>query len=75
MIISCTIVYSPSPPTAPPLPRVVIPKDLVQAYASLFNDPEYSDVLFWVGKRPLYAAKKVLAGRSDYFVASACDFG
>ncbi|KAK4702760.1 hypothetical protein P7C70_g3460, partial [Phenoliferia sp. Uapishka_3] len=73
-LIVCTIVYSPTPPSPPPLPRLLIPKDLVNAYASLFDDPDYSDVCFRIrpqdGKkreRRLYAAKKVLAGRSDYF--------
>ncbi|KAK4056182.1 hypothetical protein OIO90_002913 [Microbotryomycetes sp. JL221] len=76
-LIVCTIVYSPTPPSPPPLPRLLIPPDLVSAYASLFDDPEYSDVVFRIrpAKRPraperrLYAAKKVLAGRSDYFDA------
>ncbi|KAM0787001.1 hypothetical protein ACM66B_006270 [Microbotryomycetes sp. NB124-2] len=76
-LIVCTIVYSPTPPSPPPLPRLLIPPDLVSAYASLFDDPEYSDVVFRIqpAKRPrtrerrLYAAKKILSGRSEYFEA------
>ncbi|KDE03163.1 hypothetical protein MVLG_06320 [Microbotryum lychnidis-dioicae p1A1 Lamole] len=74
-LISCTIVYSPTPPTPPPLPRLLIPKDLVAAYAAMFDDPDYSDVVFRIrpSNRPnvrekrLYAAKKILAGRCEYF--------
>ncbi|KAL8277951.1 hypothetical protein RQP46_009583 [Phenoliferia psychrophenolica] len=72
-LIVCTIVYSPTPPSPPPLPRLLIPKDLVNAYASLFDDPDYSDVCFRIRpegtkrERRLYAAKKILGGRSDYF--------
>ncbi|GAA6001236.1 hypothetical protein JCM10207_007478 [Rhodosporidiobolus poonsookiae] len=79
-LIVCTIVSSPSLPTSPPAPHLLIPKDLVRAYASLFNDPDYSDIVFRIrpengardrnGKvkeKKLYAAKKVLAGRSEYF--------
>ncbi|KAK4049653.1 hypothetical protein OIV83_003928 [Microbotryomycetes sp. JL201] len=76
-LIVCTIVYSPTPPSPPPLPRLLIPPDLVSAYASLFDDPLYSDVVFRIrpARRPrakerrLYAAKKILAGRSEYFEA------
>ncbi|GAA5919549.1 hypothetical protein JCM1841_001004 [Sporobolomyces salmonicolor] len=76
-LIICTIVSSPTLPTTPPLPHLLIPKDLVNSFASLFDDPDYSDVVFRIrpestGKQKvrekrLYAAKKVLAGRSEYF--------
>jgi hypothetical protein len=77
-MITCTIVYPPSPPSPPPLPKLLIPKNLVQSYASLFDDPDYSDVCFRIrpsgdhkGKeRCLYAAKKILAGRCEYFESS-----
>jgi hypothetical protein len=78
VLFVCTIVYSPTPPTPPPVPRLLIPPDLVTAYASLFDDPEYSDVVFRIRpankprikERKLYAIKKVLAGRCEYFEAS-----
>jgi len=76
-LIICTIVSSPTPPSPPPLPRLLIPKDLVTAYASLFDDPQYSDVCFVIRTRKgpewrLYAAKKLLQGRCDYFDTSPC---
>lgn len=76
MLICCTIEYSPTPPSAPPPPRLLIPKNLVNAYASLFDDPAYSDVVFRIRpakggrERKLFAAKKVLSGRSEYFDTS-----
>lgn len=64
-------------PTSPPLPHLLVPKTLINAYASMFDDPDYADVVFRIrpegveGKKGrekrLYAAKKVLAGRSEYF--------
>lgn len=80
-LIVCTIVYSPTPPSPPPLPRLLIPKDLVTAYASLFDDADYSDIVFRIrpsGKperreRRIYAMRKVLAGRCEYFEDS--EFG
>ena len=56
----------------------MIPYELVQAYASLFNDRDHSDVVFVIRppasrrdphpkERRLYAIKKILAARSDYF--------
>ncbi|GAA5856516.1 hypothetical protein JCM8547_008781 [Rhodosporidiobolus lusitaniae] len=80
-LITCAIVSSPSLPTpSPSLHLTSVPRTLVSAYASLFDDPDYSDVVFRirpensaVGKngrlreKRLFAAKKVLAGRSEYF--------
>lgn len=61
--------------------KTMIPYELVQAYASLFNSKEHSDVLFVVHDphrrkpaRRLYAIKKILAMRSEYF-ASMFDGG
>lgn len=77
--ILCTIVYSPTPPTPPPPQRLLIPKDLVNAYASLFDDPDYADVCFVIrpaekksSEKRIYAAKKILAGRCEYFETSEC---
>ncbi|GJN87729.1 hypothetical protein Rhopal_000684-T1 [Rhodotorula paludigena] len=79
-LIICTIVSSPTLPTTPPPPHLLVPKTLIRSYASLFDDPDYSDVVFRIrpegqrgrngGKvreKRLFAAKKVLAGRSEYF--------
>lgn len=76
-LIVCTIVCEPTLPTSPPLPHLLVPKTLINAYASMFDDPDYADVVFRIrpegveGKKGrekrLYAAKKVLAGRSEYF--------
>lgn len=84
MQIVCTIVSSATNPTPAELPRLLIPKDLVASYASLFDDPDYSDVCFIIRSEPqedgrrrkkiserrIYAAKKILAGRSEYFATS-----
>ncbi|GAA5850768.1 hypothetical protein JCM9279_003914 [Rhodotorula babjevae] len=79
-LIVCTIVSAPTLPSNPPLPHLLVPKTLIHAYASLFDDPDYSDVVFRIRpervggasgprrrEKRLYAAKKVLAGRSEYF--------
>ncbi|GAA5870533.1 hypothetical protein JCM16303_001513 [Sporobolomyces ruberrimus] len=77
-LILCTITSSPELPAITTTPQVSIPKDLVSSFASLFDDPEYCDVVFRIrpeddeGRRKgrekrLYAAKKILAGRSEYF--------
>ncbi|KAG0146591.1 hypothetical protein CROQUDRAFT_107077 [Cronartium quercuum f. sp. fusiforme G11] len=74
-LVCCTIVYSPSPPINIPPAQALkrsIPLDLLQAYSSLFNDPTYADVVFHI-RRPsrklkkLYASKKILVRRSEYF--------
>ncbi|GAA5895027.1 BTB/POZ and MATH domain-containing protein [Sporobolomyces salmoneus] len=82
-LIVCTITSSPVLPATSNVPLVSIPKDLVNSYASLFDDPEYCDVVFRIrpedednqggGKnkrkreKKLFAAKKILSGRSEYF--------
>ncbi|GAA6007942.1 hypothetical protein JCM11491_006550 [Sporobolomyces phaffii] len=77
-LIICTITSSPTLPATVTAPHLSIPKDLVNSFASLFNDPEYCDVMFRIrleddeGRRKgrekrLFAAKKILAGRSEYF--------
>lgn len=71
--------FSPSPPAQVPAAQAQkrsIPVDLHLAYSSLFNDPIYSDVCFHIIRpskpkeqpiRKLYAAKKILIRRSEYF--------
>lgn len=56
--------------------KTMIPYELVMAYAALFNSPTHSDVVFVVaprrpGARPkkLFAIKKILAMRSEYFAS------
>ncbi|GAA5957322.1 hypothetical protein JCM3765_000422 [Sporobolomyces pararoseus] len=77
-LIICTITSSPTLPVTPSVPHLSVPKDLVNSFASLFDDPEYCDVVFRIrpedeeGRRKgrekrLYAAKKILSGRSEYF--------
>lgn len=81
MLITCTVVYQATAPTsAPPstsTPKSLIPSELVSAYASLFNDKDHSDVAFLIKPisasrsndkpRKLYAIKKILSLRSEYF--------
>lgn len=82
-LLICTIIYSPTPPSPPPpLSRLLIPKDLVRAFGSLFDDATYSDVVFRIRpsgelrdgttprERRLFASKKILKGRCDYFETS-----
>ncbi|GAA95622.1 uncharacterized protein L969DRAFT_313465 [Mixia osmundae IAM 14324] len=71
-IISCSITFSPAPPSAasPLLGKRFIPQELVDAYASLFDDALYSDVVFVMPTgRKLYASKKILTIRSEYFAS------
>jgi BTB/POZ domain len=60
----------------PSIQKRLIPSELIDAYASLFDDPAYSDVVFHIRSpkhkqgqrvRKLYASRKVLAARADYF--------
>ena len=81
MLITCTVIYpATSPTSAPPstsTPKSLIPSELVSAYASLFNDKDHSDVAFLIKPisaspstakpRRLYAIKKILSLRSEYF--------
>lgn len=72
--------HSPIPPVNHPTAQALkrsIPLDLLQAYSSLFNDPTYADVCFNIIRprpgskkhsvRRLYASKKILTRRSEYF--------
>lgn len=77
IVVNCQITSATTPPTQPPAvsgpPTKLVPISLVDAYASLFDDASVSDVVFVFpsrrhGKaRRLYASKKILASRSEYF--------
>lgn len=96
-LIICTITSSPSVPIVPPNPPLAtVPRDLLDSFAGLFNDPEYCDIVFRIRfgeddtveeddqgqmrkkgrsrEKKLYAAKKILSGRSEYFRASTFSF-
>ena len=76
-VIVCTITSAPPPPPDGRAPRKqLVPASLVDAYATLFDDPALSDVVFVFptmqgGRRRrtrrLYASKRILASRSEYF--------
>lgn len=79
LLITVTITSSPErPKMAEPISHTV-PPVLVQAMGSLLDDPEHSDVVFHLhpsrrrakfvrsGIRKVYAIRKILAARSDYF--------
>ena len=69
-IIACTITYSPANPSPAPYPndhKKMVPLQLLDAFAGLFNNPTYSDVKFvvrFVSKRkPLdYVAAELTDG-------------
>ncbi|KAI0056539.1 hypothetical protein BV25DRAFT_1864558 [Artomyces pyxidatus] len=74
-VITCTISSTPTPPQPPPaIPRMSVPKDLLDSVGALLDDPMYSDVEFVLPRRgrslrnarTIYAAKKLLS-RADYF--------
>ena len=72
-VIVCQITDSPAPPTST-VNKVSVPRDLLGSVGSLLDDPCYSDVEFVLpprrrgGKtRRIYASKKLLSGRSEYF--------
>lgn len=79
-LISVTITSSPEKPKiAKPISHVV-PPVLVHAMGSLLDDPEHSDVVFYLYSRrrgngktrkpevkKVYAIRKILAARSEYF--------
>lgn len=80
-IISVSIQEPPTLPNSVSLTqphKTLIPYELVQAYASLFNSKDHSDVVFVIHPskhsmahqpktRRLYAIKKILSMRSEYF--------
>ncbi|KZV61512.1 hypothetical protein PENSPDRAFT_759388 [Peniophora sp. CONT] len=75
LIITCTITGSPERPTPPPaVPRLPVPKDLLDSFGALLDDPVYSDVEFVLPRRNgslraskrIFAMKKILK-RYDYF--------
>lgn len=72
-VIVCQITDSPAPPTST-VNKASVPRDLLGSIGSLLDDPCYSDVEFVLpprrrgGKtRRIYASKKLLAGRAEYF--------
>ncbi|QRV79089.1 The BTB (BR-C, ttk and bab)/POZ (Pox virus and Zinc finger) domain [Ceratobasidium sp. AG-Ba] len=72
-VIVCQITDSPAPPTSS-VSKQTVPRDLLGSVGSLLDDPCYSDVEFVLpprrrgGKtRRIYASKKLLAGRAEYF--------
>lgn len=85
-IISCTITYSATAPTPAPVishKSRLVPAELLDAFAGMFDDPLYSDVRFVIRtrsrrtgrrvERSLYAIRKVLIARSECRCsASAC---
>ncbi|EAU85915.2 hypothetical protein CC1G_02938 [Coprinopsis cinerea okayama7 len=81
MLITCNVVSSPRPPSAPLYPCLSAPKQLLDTVGSLLDDPLYSDVEFVFPKggdpanaRRIVAAKKMLA-RVEYFATMfASDF-
>jgi hypothetical protein len=78
-VIVCQITDSPAPPTST-VSKQSVPRDLLGSVGSLLDDPCYSDVEFVLpprrrgGKtRRIYASKKLLAGRAEYFQTSESD--
>ncbi|KAB5589115.1 hypothetical protein CTheo_7444 [Ceratobasidium theobromae] len=72
-VIVCQITDSPASPTST-VSKQSVPRDLLGSVGSLLDDPCYSDVEFVLpprrrgGKtRRIYASKKLLAGRAEYF--------
>ncbi|KAG8907265.1 hypothetical protein FRB99_004959 [Tulasnella sp. 403] len=76
--IICTMTYpsSPLPYTPPPSTMPVyrtVPIDVMDTIVDLFDNPAYSDVVFQFPKRrgngfkSIYASKKILVRRSEYF--------
>ncbi|KAG8985870.1 hypothetical protein FRB94_005125 [Tulasnella sp. JGI-2019a] len=76
--IICTMTYPlapvsvPAQPSAAPTSRPVSP-DIIDTMADLFDNPTHSDVVFKFpnrhgpGYQSIYASKKLLARRSEYF--------
>ncbi|KAG8793347.1 hypothetical protein FRC12_003002 [Ceratobasidium sp. 428] len=72
-LIVCQITDSPTAPTSS-MSKQAVPRGLLGSVGSLLDDPCYSDVEFVLparrrgGKtRRIYASKKLLAGRAEYF--------
>lgn len=78
-LITVSIQASPSRPSPAKPPGITVPPVLVEAYGSLLDDPEHSDVVFHIARRGgvakgkssstrrIYAIRKILAARSEYF--------
>ncbi|KAG9040246.1 hypothetical protein FRB95_000175 [Tulasnella sp. JGI-2019a] len=74
-LIVCTITSSPVSPTPPSIiPKVHVPKSLVDSIGSLLDDPSYSDVEFVLPSRlkrgatkRIYANKRLLSRGAEYF--------
>ncbi|KZT42659.1 hypothetical protein SISSUDRAFT_1041276 [Sistotremastrum suecicum HHB10207 ss-3] len=74
-VIICTITSSPASPSPPsPIPRQFVPRDLVESFGALLDNPLYSDVEFVLprqrgsGTRSILANKRLLQ-RAEYFNA------
>lgn len=80
LLITVTIVSSPHKPRSEKPQGVTVPRPLINAFACLLDDPDHSDVVFHIrppltrrrGRpappvRRIYAIKKILAARSEYF--------
>ncbi|KAG8697189.1 hypothetical protein FRC08_006682, partial [Ceratobasidium sp. 394] len=72
-LIICQITDSPAPPTSS-VSKQTVPRGLLGSVGSLLDDPCYSDVEFVLPARRrgaktkrIYASKKLLAGRAEYF--------
>ncbi|VDB84639.1 unnamed protein product [Peniophora sp. CBMAI 1063] len=74
-LVTCTITGSPEPPKpASYIPRLPVPRDLLDSFGDLLDDPVYSDVEFVLPRRNgslrsskrIFAMKKILR-RHDYF--------
>ncbi|CAO1624870.1 unnamed protein product [Sympodiomycopsis kandeliae] len=74
-LITVSIQASPSRPKIVKPLGISVPPVLVQSYGMLLDDPEHSDVVFHLvtphksgtKTKYIYAIKKVLAARSEYF--------
>ncbi len=81
MIISVTLTYEATSPKSHRSKAVSVPKTLVSSFADMVDDPEHSDVVFhltgkrvvsegiarWPGGATVYAFRKILMARSEYF--------
>ncbi|KIO29087.1 hypothetical protein M407DRAFT_228734 [Tulasnella calospora MUT 4182] len=76
--IICTMTYPLSPLPLPPAPTTTpmyrtVSVDIMDTVIDLFDNPTYSDVVFKFPKRDgsgfksIYASKKILTRRSEYF--------